>query len=375
MPRIFVSAGEPSGVNIAATLMRTLKRRRDDFEFAGLGGEAMVEEGLQQIYNPAATATMWLWGNLKRVPAHRRALRASIADWEANRPALMVTVDYQAFHLYMGTRAKRREIPVVHYVSSQFWARRYYTLETIRHAYTHVLCIHAFEKRFYDEEGIPATYVGHPLFERLEARGLDEALVERLKRPGTSDRPVLGVLPGSRGPEIKYCLPVMLDAAKRMQPQPKVLISAAHDPSRERIDALAAASGLDTEVLAYSSGEILTAADVALITSGSASMEAVYYGCPAVVIYRLTPVSYFFAKPIVVSYIAQPNLIAGKEIVPELLLIREDGEAVAAAARKLLEDDNARKEQLAAFTRIRERLLSGPKPSERAADVVMSYLA
>ena len=148
MPRIFMSAGEPSGVNIAATLMRTLKSRRDDLEFAGLGGEPMIAEGLRQIDDTSQSATMWLWGNVKRVPAHYRALKRCMAEWDANPPAVMTTVDYQAFHLYMGTRAKRRGIPVVHYVSSQFWARRYYTLETIRRAYSHVLCIHEFEKKY-----------------------------------------------------------------------------------------------------------------------------------------------------------------------------------------------------------------------------------
>ncbi|MGH7163872.1 MAG: lipid-A-disaccharide synthase, partial [Planctomycetota bacterium] len=193
--RIFLSAGEPSGVAIGATLMRTLRRRLPDVAFAGLGGPAMVREGMRVIYDPARTAAMWLWGNLKRIPAHHRALRACMADWTRERPDLVVTIDYQAFHLYVGTRARERGIPVLHFVGSQFWARRFYNLRPIRRAYSHVLLIHEFEKPHYDRAGIPATFVGHPLFERLRGHRLDE---EKLARLRALPAPRLGLLPGSR---------------------------------------------------------------------------------------------------------------------------------------------------------------------------------
>jgi lipid-A-disaccharide synthase len=366
-----MSAGEPSGVAIGATLMRTLKRRVPQVAFAGLGGPAMVEQGLDQIYDPARTATMWLWGNLKRVPAHRRALHACIDDWERERPDLVVTVDYQAFHLFVGTHARRRGIPVVHFVSSQFWARRYYTLEPIRRAFSHVLCIHEFEKRYYDEAGIPATFVGHPLFERLENRPTDRSLLDRL---GAMPAPRLGLLPGSRRAEIEGSLPVMLRAAHRLEPRPGLLVSAARPESKAFIERQARESGLQHEVVDLGSGEILQSADLALITSGSASMEAVYYGCPAVVVYRLSPLSYFFAKPHITCAIAQPNLVAGREVLPEFLLVSRRGRRVSAAAQRLLGSESEREKQRREFAAIREKLLSGPTPSEAAADVVQSYL-
>jgi len=370
--RIFLSAGEPSGVNIGATLMRTLRRRLPEVGFAGLGGPAMVAEGLRQIYDPAKTATMWLWGNLKRVPAHRRALRECIADWERERPDLVVTIDYQAFHLFLGTAARERGIPVLHFVSSQFWARRYWTLEPIRRAYDHVLCIHEFEKPYYDRAGIPATFVGHPLLERLEGRSLDAALLERL---AATPRPRLGILAGSRRAEIRGNLPVMLDAARRLDPRPHLLVSCGQAESRAFVEEQVAASGLAAEVLDFSSGEILHAADLALITSGSASMEAVYYGCPCCVIYRLGKLSYFFAKPHIATFIGQPNLIAGEELAPEFLLHGASGRAVAAAAQRLLSDPAAAAHVRERFAAMRAHLLEGAPPSERAADVVESMLA
>jgi lipid-A-disaccharide synthase len=367
-----MSAGEPSGVNIGATLMRTLKRRLDErVSFAGLGGPAMIDEGMRLIYDPAKTATMWLWGNLKRIPAHRRALQACIADWERERPDVLVSIDYQAFHLYVGTNARRFEIPVVQFVSSQFWARRYHTLEPIRRAYSHVLCIHEFEKKFYDAARIPATFVGHPLFERLRKRELDEQVLADLR---AVSGPTLGVLAGSRHAEIQGSLPVMLDAARRLRPRPHLLVSVGRPASRAFVEEEVRRSGLQATVLDFSSGEILSAADCAMITSGSASMEAVYYGCPCAVVYRLSAFSYFFAKPLIVSHIAQPNLVAGRRILPEFLLVRSDGSRVAEAVQPLFDDARARDAQLEAFREIRERLLSGPVPSEAAADVVMSYL-
>lgn len=371
--RIFLSAGEPSGVWIGASLMRTLRARLGgDVTFAGLGGQAMVDEGLQRIYDPAETAAMWLWGNLKRIPAHRRALHECIADWKRERPDVVVTIDYQAFHLYVGTKARALGIPVVHFVGSQFWARRYYTLEPIRRAYSHVLLIHEFEKRYYDEAGIPATFVGHPLFERLRQRPLDGALVERLRAAGALR---LGLLPGSRGLEIHGALPIMLDAARRLEPTPRLAVSVAHPKSRSFVEESVRESGLEADILELSSGEILSSVDLALITSGSASMEAVYYGCPAVVVYRLSPVSYFIGKPMVKSHIAQPNLVAGRVVVPEFLLCRRDGKRVARAAQHLLDDETARAAQREAFASIRDRLLAGPTPTEAAADVVLGFVS
>ena len=172
--------------------MRTLKQRVDgELSFAGLGGPAMADEGMRLIYDLARTATMWLWGNLKRVPAHRRALKACIADWKRERPDVVVTIDYQAFHLFVGTHARALGIPVVHFVGSQFWGRRYFTLEPMRRAYSHVLVIHEFEKRYYEESNcIPVTFVGHPVFERLAQRPPAPELLARLQEtPSAAARP------------------------------------------------------------------------------------------------------------------------------------------------------------------------------------------
>lgn len=372
MPRIFLSAGEPSGVAIAATLMRTLKRRVEGgISFAGLGGPAMADEGMRLIYDPARTATMWLWGNLKRVPAHRRALKACIADWKRERPDVVVTVDYQAFHLFVGTHARALGLPVVHFVGSQFWGRRYFTLEPMRRAYSHVLVIHEFEQRYYEEAKIPVTFVGHPIFERLLEHPPAPEAVARLRE---TPQPRIGLLPGSRSGEITANLPVMLDVVRALRPRPYVLVSAGRPESRPFVVKQLAAARLAGEVLDLASGAILSAADLALITSGSASMEAVFFGCPAVVVYRLAPLNYFFAKPHIACDIAQPNLVAGRRVVPEFLLPWRRARPVARAAQELLDDEQARARQRAAFREIRQRLLEGPKPSEAAADVVLSYL-
>jgi len=368
VPRIFMSAGEPSGMNIAVSLMRTLKGRIEDIQFVGLGGQAMVDEGLEQIWDPTVTAAMWLWGNLKRIPAHRKALRDVIAEWERERPDLVITVDYQAFHLYLGSAARERGIPVLHCVSSQFWARRFWTLEPIRRAYDHVLCIHEFEKPYYDRAGIDATFIGHPLFERLPHRELDEARMERFRKLPS---PRIGLLPGSRRGEIRNNLPVMLDAARRLPEKPQLLISCGRPDSRPLIEELAAGSDLPIELVDYSTGEILSTCDAAMITSGTASMEAVYYGCPCVILYRVDRINYYFAKPHIASRIGQPNLIAGKLVAPEFLLATGSGKKVGKALTAVLADPSG---QLDAFARIRARLLDGPTSSERAADVVQAML-
>lgn len=371
MTRIFMSAGEPSGVNIAAALMRTLNERIGDIEFAGLGGQGMVDEGMHQIFDPARTATMWLWGNLQRIPAHRRALHDSIAYWEQHRPDLMITVDYQAFHLYLGSAARQRGIKVLHYVSSQFWGRRLWTLEPIRRAYDHVLCIHEFEKPYYDAAGIPATFVGHPLFERLRHRQLDQGLIDQV---AALPSPKIALLPGSRRGEITKNLPLMLDAARRLQPSAHLVVSCGRPDSKPLIEELVAGCGIPVEVIDYGTGEALTACDAAMITSGSASMEAVYYGCPCVILYKIDLLNYYFAKPHIASYIGQPNLIAEREVAPEFLTPSGSGRKIAKALQHVLDSEDARRDQLDTFAAMKAHLLDGPPPTERAADVAQALL-
>lgn len=371
MRRFFLSTGDPSAVDIGVSLMRVLKERVGDLEFVGLGGPPMIEQGMRLIYDPASTSAMWLWGNLSRIPAHRRALALCVEDWKQRRPDLIITIDYQGFHLHMGTAARALGIPVLHFVGSQFWGRRYYTFEPIRRAYSHVLLIHEFEKAYYDEAGIPATFVGHPVFERLQQRGRDQALTDRLRAlPG----PRLGILPGSRHGEIRHSLPTMLAAARRLKPTPNLLVSVGRPESRALIEKLVQRSGLPYELLERSSAEVLSAADVALMTSGSVSMEAIYFRCPCVVIYRLSLFSYFIAKPHITSDIAQPNVVARRRIVPEFLLPRKDGKRVARATQQLFDDPQARETQKREFSVIKERLLAGPRPSEAAADVALRMI-
>jgi lipid-A-disaccharide synthase len=163
----------------------------------------------------------------------------------------------------------------------------------------------------------------------------------------------------------------MVDAARRLRPRPTLVVSAGRPESRAFIERTL--RGLDAHVVDFATAAILKSSDAALITSGSASMEAVFYDCPAVVIYRLSPLSYFFAKPHITCFIAQPNLVAGREVVPEFLLASASGRRVAAAAQRLLDDEGTRAAQRHAFAAIRERLLRGRPPSEVAADVVLSY--
>jgi lipid-A-disaccharide synthase len=162
----------------------------------------------------------------------------------------------------------------------------------------------------------------------------------------------------------------MLDAARRLSPKPTLVVSSGRPESRAFIERHAQGA----HVVDFGTAEILSSSDAALITSGSAAMEAVYHGCPAVVVYRLSPLSYFFAKPHITCAIAQPNLVAGRTVVPEFLLPTRSGRRVAAALQRLLDDEPARAAQRREFAAIRERLLAGRKPSEMAADVVLSYL-
>jgi len=165
---------------------------------------------------------------------------------------------------------------------------------------------------------------------------------------------------------------VMLDAARRLPETPHLFVSCGRPDSRPLIEELTQQSDLPIELVDYSTGEILTSCNAAMITSGTASMEAVYYGCPCVILYRIDLINYYFAKPHIASLIGQPNLIAGREVAPEFLMATGSGKKVSAALQRVLADPA---DQLETFAGIRSHLLDGPTASERTADVVESMLS
>ncbi len=372
MPRLLVSCGEPSGDLYAADLVRHLRGRTavppDVF---GLGGERLEAEGARLLAHVRDLAVVGLWEVVSHLPRFRRIFRDLLAEVDRERPDLAVLVDYPDFNLRVARALHRRRIPVVYYVSPQVWAWRPRRLRAIRDHVTHMIVIFPFEAKVYEDAGVPVTFVGHPLVDLvaperdrngfLASHGLDPA------------RPVVALLPGSRGKEIAHNLPPLAGAVRLLaERRPDLQFLAAVGPS---IDPHTLRAGLPPNVALVQgrTHAVLSAANVAVVASGTATVEAALLGTPMVVVYRLSALTYHLGRRFVkVPHVAMANLIAQNGIVPELIQDEFTPERVADAVLPLLgAAGDAMREALAEV----RRRLGAPGASGRAADVVTGLLA
>jgi lipid-A-disaccharide synthase len=372
MPRLLVSCGEPSGDLYAADLVRHLRGRAPvPLDVFGLGGDRLETEGARLLAHVRDLAVVGLWEVVSHLPRFRRIFRDLLAEVDRARPALAVLVDYPEFNLRVARALHRRGIPVVYYVSPQVWAWRPRRLRAIRDHVAHMIVIFPFEERVYQDAGVPVTFVGHPLVDLavperdrsgfLAGHGLDPA------------RPVVALLPGSRRKEIAHNLPALAGAVRLLaQRRPDLQFLAAVGPS---IDPAILRAGLPPNVALVQgrTHAVLSAADVAVVASGTATVEAALLGTPMVVVYRLSALTYHLGRRFVkVPHVAMANLIAEKAIVPELIQDAFTPERVADAVLPLL--GPAGDAMRHALSEVRRRLGS-PGASGRAAEVVTGMLA
>lgn len=372
MPRLLVSCGEPSGDLYAADLVRHLRGRTavppDVF---GLGGDRLEAEGARLLAHVRDLAVVGLWEVVSHLPRFRRIFRGLLAEVDRERPDLAVLVDYPDFNLRVARALHRRRIPVVYYVSPQVWAWRPRRLRAIRDHVAHMIVIFPFEAKVYEDAGVPVTFVGHPLVDLvaperdrngfLASNGLDPT------------RPVIALLPGSRAKEIAHNLPPLAGAVRLLaQRRPDLQFLAAVAPS---IDprTLRAALPPNVALVQGRTHAALSAANVAVVASGTATVEAALLGTPMVVVYRLSALTYHLGRRFVkVPHVAMANLIAQKGIVPELIQDEFTPERVADAVLPLL--GPAGEAMREALAEVRRRL-GAPGASGRAAEVVAGLLA
>jgi lipid-A-disaccharide synthase len=372
MPRLLVSCGEPSGDLYAADLVRQLRgRTAEPPEVFGLGGDHLEAEGARLLAHVRDLAVVGLWEVVSHLPRFRRVFRDLLAEVDRSRPDLAVLVDYPDFNLRVARALHRRGVPVVYYVSPQVWAWRPRRLRQIRAHVAHMIVIFPFEAQVYEDAGVPVTFVGHPLVdlvapERDRARFLAESGLDPA-------RPVIALLPGSRRKEIGHNLPALAGAVRLLaERRPDLQFLAAVGPS---IDPAILRAGLPP-VVALVQGRthaVLSAANAAVVASGTATVEAALLGTPMIVVYRLSRLTYHLGRRFVkVPHVAMANLIAGTGIVPELIQDDFTAERVADAVLPLLGPDGEVMREALAEVR---RRLGAPGASGRAAEVVTRVLS
>jgi lipid-A-disaccharide synthase len=372
--RLLVSCGEPSGDLYAAELVRQLRGIAGELDVFGLGGDRLQAEGALLLAHVRDLAVVGLLEVVRHLRRLRSVFQAVLSEVDRVRPDVAILVDYPDFNLRLARQLKSRGIPVVYYVSPQVWAWRSGRIDTIRRTIAHMIVIFPFEEALYRAAGVPVTFVGHPLVELVhpaaDRRGF---LATHGLDPG---RPVVAVLPGSRSQEVGHNLPSIAAALRRLgNLRPDVQPALAVAPS---VDPPIYAAELRDIGIARVVGQthaLLGAATAGIVASGTATVEAALLGLPMVVVYRLSPLTYALGRPFVrVPHYAMANLIAGREVVKELIQGNFRPEAVAGETLRLLSDEQRRSEVLQGLAEVRKRL-GGPGASARAAAVVARLLA
>jgi lipid-A-disaccharide synthase len=294
---------------------------------------------------------------LGRVPALWRAFHTLRGELRERRPGALVLIDFPEFNMRLARTARQLGVPVVYFIAPQVWAWRPGRVRAMARDVSRVLAIFPFEVGLYQEAGVPVEFVGHPLLDVLPVFDRDAARAGLAAESET----LVGCLPGSRDAEVRRHLPVLLGAAARIaarRPRTRFVLPVAPTIAADVIEAAVRTAGFPVKVLPAEAYRVMAAADLLLVASGTATLEAACYGTPMVVLYRLSSVSYALARALVrgVSHISLPNIVAGRGVVPELIQGRATPDGVAAAALLLLGDEVARAGQRAALIEVRARL-------------------
>ena len=376
--RIALVAGEASGDLLGAGLVRELKKRFPDAQFAGIGGPRMLAEGFQAWHESAELAVMGLAEVLRHLPRLlrlRAGLRRRLLDW---RPDVFIGIDAPDFNLGLERKLKQAGIRTVHYVSPSVWAWREGRAAKIGRSADRVLCLFPMEPPIYQRHGIDARFVGHPLAEAFEAVPDRRAARERLGL--AQDIPVLAVLPGSRQGEIQRLWPTFIDAARLVtlqMPGLAVAVPAADPACRAAIEAGLAKSQLANVVLYDGQAhDVMVAADVVLLASGTAALEAMLAKRPMVVGYRISALTYRLVMALGmmrVSTYSLPNVLANEPIVPELMQHDCTPENLAESVMLWFRDEDARATLLPRYEHIHAKLRGNADAA--AADAVAELLA
>ncbi|MBF1293387.1 MAG: lipid-A-disaccharide synthase [Neisseria sp.] len=335
-PLIAISVGEASGDLLGAHLIRAIKQRRPDAKFIGIGGERMKAEGFESLYDQEKLAVRGFVEVVKRLPEILKIRKGLVNDLIRIKPDVFVGIDAPDFNLGVAEKLKKAGIPTVHYVSPSVWAWRRERVNKIVHQVNRVLCLFPMEPQLYLDAGGKAEFVGHPMAQTMPLD--DDRAAARAKLGVADEAVVFALLPGSRVSEIDYMAPLFFQTALlllKRYPQAQFLLPAATAATRRRIGEILAQpefSVIPVTITDKQSDTVCTAADVVLVTSGTATLEVALCKRPMVISYKISPLTYFHVKrKVKVPHVGLPNILLDKAAVPELLQHDAEPEKLAAA--------------------------------------------
>ena len=375
--RVGMVAGEASGDLLGSHLIAALKARRPGVRFGGIGGPRMAAEGFESRYPMEKLSVRGygeLLGHYREIMAIRRSLARELLR---ERPDLFIGVDSSGFNLGLERRMKDAGIPAIHYVSPSIWAWRGWRIREIARSVSHMLVMFPFEEPLYRKAGVPVTYVGHPLADVIPQQPKKDEARAQLRLPGK--KLVVALLPGSRRSELHYMATTFVLAAHRFRQEVPEVHFVCPTVTRQTRDMFERAvheqqrTDLPLTLLFGHSHEALAAADLALVASGTATLEAALFKTPMVITYRQSPITWAIMRSLLyMPYVGLPNILAGERLVPELLQDKATPAALAAALVDLLRDPAAQRRQVARFREFHDLLRQNT--ATKAADAVLGVL-
>jgi lipid-A-disaccharide synthase len=362
--KLAVIAGEASGDLHASEVIRELKKLAPGLTLFGIGGDLLEEQGMEVLHHARELGIVGLFNVLGKLGMFRQVFRDLMARIRAERPDAVLLVDFPEFNLRVARQSKELGLRVLYFISPQIWAWRQGRVRQIEKYVDQMVVIFPFEREFYEKHGVPVTYVGHPLIDHTAG------IARTPPKPGVLR---VALLPGSRRREVDDLLPPMLDAVEELRGDCKIEAFIVQAPTIDRAHLAELAKRRDVAIIPHDGGESLASADVAISSSGTATLESAVLGTPVVVLYKLTPATYVLARKLVrIPHFSLVNIVAGREVVPELLQRDVNGRRIADEVRNLVRPDNNARVK-ADLADVRHRL--GERgASRRAAEAIMAAL-
>lgn len=372
---VMIVAGEASGDMHGASLVREMQKMDPSLNFYGIGGNKMQEAGVKLMANASEMAVVGLTEVIAKLGKFITVMNLMKKSLEDVKPDLVILIDYAGFNLRLAKAAHQKGIKVFYYISPQVWASRPGRIQQIKKFVNKMAVILPFEVDTYAQKGFTVEYVGHPLLDLVKT---EYSRLESRKKFGLVENiTTIGLLPGSRSSEVVKLLPEMLKAAEiiaQKTPDIQFVLPLADTLNEKNVADIISGSAIKVNIIKGRTYDVISCADLAIVASGTATLETALLGIPMIIVYKISPLTYFIGKMIItVKNIGIVNIIAGKTIVPELIQDEANGPRIADEALSILTNDERRREIIRDLAEIRAKL-GTPGAAIRAAKLAGDML-